>query len=102
MDVVVVLTRRTNTRRWRSLQTFAGAHGGDQAVLARWHRAFIPGIEYALRYAASIGAAILLIMFGLSLAGPHPMHGLRGGIFCTLVVMFLIFFLSRGIALSTS
>jgi preprotein translocase SecE subunit len=68
-----------------------------------WRSAITPLIgnsfvDTALRIVAEIGAAIVVAMFGISLAGPTPTRGLRGGIFWAIIAMVLVFLFSRQFA----
>jgi preprotein translocase SecE subunit len=56
-----------------------------------------PAVNAALLILAMIGAAFGLLMLGLQLLGSSPPHGMRAGIFCGLVGVFLVGLLTRGI-----
>lgn len=54
-------------------------------------------VDRAFLIIAMIAAAIILVIFGMSLAGPHPQRGLRGGIFLAIAAIFIAFFLVRAL-----
>lgn len=60
----------------------------------------VPALNTAVngfgRVVAQIAAIVLLTIFGLNLAGPHPIRGMRGGIFLAVCSIFIAFFLICG------
>lgn len=56
-------------------------------------------VDKSGRFVVQVVAAVLLAIFGLSLAGPNPQRGLRGGIFLALLTIFAAFFIVRGLLL---
>ena len=75
---------------------FAGIPHLWEVGVAPW---MISGLNKAFNLfffvVAEVGAVILLTMFGLNLAGPHPVKGLRGGIFLSILTIFTGLFLLR-------
>ncbi len=55
-----------------------------------------PGINAGFRVTAQLAALVLLTIFGISLSGLHPPHGIRGSIFLGISVIIALFFLVRG------
>ena len=51
------------------------------------------------RLVAQAAAAAVLWVLGVGLAGPHPVKGLRGGIFGAISVGFTVFFLARAVGM---
>jgi len=58
-------------------------------------------LDQGLKIAAQIGLAVILVLFGLTLMGPHPTEGLRGGIFWSISMLITVFFLTRAVAMIT-
>jgi preprotein translocase SecE subunit len=53
-------------------------------------------VNVALRLLAMVVAAGVLIFLGTRLAGPHPPHGLRAGVFVTLVALLVVGLITWG------
>jgi preprotein translocase SecE subunit len=56
-------------------------------------------VDVALRLLVQAAAAVLLVLFGNTLAGPNPPLGLRGGIFMTISGLITLFFFCRAAAM---
>ena len=56
-------------------------------------------MDAGLRLLAEVAAAALLIVFGMRIAGSHPPHGIRGGIFIGISLIFTLFFCLRAVGM---
>jgi preprotein translocase SecE subunit len=60
---------------------------------------FNTAIDWALFVLVQVAAAVGLVVFGMSLAGPHPPKGCRGSIFLGISSIFTGFFLLRALVM---
>jgi preprotein translocase SecE subunit len=55
------------------------------------------GVAMAIIAVVALAVGAGLVLLGVRLMGPQPAHGLKGGVFATLVALLLAFFLARGV-----
>src|SRR5690242_20513229 len=72
----------------------------EQGIAPWLVRATNPFVDGALRILAMVAVAAGLVYFGLRLAGPHPPHGIRAGIFVGLVNLFLAGLLAQWVGMA--